>query len=115
VIKGDNAIVVRSVGNSRSFTIDLSTTVGRIPGICIFEAGNQASVDLKIGISIGRIVYLGRGNTSTGSITFSGNSSLNSGIVDLKGNLPSLAVAGAASAGCSKISATGNLDHYTCD
>lgn len=113
-IRSTSVLALRITGNQSKVTLDLSKTTGSIPGICVFLAGNQPHIDIDLGVSVGRMLYVARGNQASGSIRMESSGDIKSSFFDLRGNSPSVMISGASDALCAAASVFGDRGLFTC-
>lgn len=112
-VSATDILVAKITGNQNRLALNFRGEAGmRLAGICVFLAGNQAEVEIKSNLIIGRILYTARGNQSTGLIVAEEAGNVEEMIVDLGGNGASLNVAGVAS--CPAPRLKGNSASFKC-
>lgn len=107
-------LAIRVTGNQPKVNITSPSESASIGGVCIFVAGNQATVDLSIGVEVESLVYRGTGNRSTGKIVVSENGSIAEILATLTGNQSTLSVSGAGTYHCGTPVLKGNKTAYNC-
>jgi hypothetical protein len=113
-IRPTSVIALKINGNLSKVSLDLSKTTGSIQGICLFLAGNQPNLDLDLGVTVGRLLYVARGNRSLSSIRLEASGDIRSSFFDLRGNSPSVVLSGASNLLCSAAAVFGDRGLFTC-
>ena len=115
-IKESEVIALKINGNQESLVIDLvAEQSDRLQGVCLFLAGNQASLTLNVGIDLQRFVFIGRGNKSRGLVSVKEGASIHSLKADLKGNQTELHLEGDGDYPCEpEQEKRGNARGYSC-
>lgn len=94
-LTSSSVAAIKITGNQNSVSLMLAGAAeARLAGVCIFLAGNQARIDMDVGLNLERLVYVARGNQSHGELALSGNGTIGAMAVDLSGNGASLHISG---------------------
>jgi hypothetical protein len=94
-LTSSSVAAIKITGNQNSVSLMLAGAAdARLAGVCIFLAGNQARIDVDVGLNLERLVYVARGNQSHGELALSGNGTIGAMAVDLSGNGASLHISG---------------------
>jgi hypothetical protein len=110
-----SVVYIKVTGNQNTVTLNLEGDDGaRIEGLCIFLAGNQPEIKVNANVAIGRIVYIGRGNQSHGSINVAAGCSVDDVQADLAGNQSQLVVEGDGDFKCTNGKSKGNKPDLRC-
>ena len=114
-ITAGSVIALKVTGNQTRAVVSLGDdSERRVAGICLFVSGNQGDVELKAGLKVGRLVYIGRGNETKGQVTFFGSGQLDQLAVDLSGNRSSLALSGLGTRSGDAVRLSGHQASYSC-
>lgn len=109
----ETVLAVRVSGNQR--TLQLNFAAGeKIAGLCVFAAGNQPRIAVNSALDMKALVYVARGNSTSGTIHFDGNS-VDESVIDLGGNSQTLAISGLGSEPCDSANVKGNGHMLTCE
>ncbi|MFW7377313.1 MAG: hypothetical protein ACOH5I_00730 [Oligoflexus sp.] len=110
-INVDKVLVAKVTGNQNQLNLTVSATNDeKLPGICLFLAGNQAQVDLQNQIAIGRIHVIARGNKAKVNVQLAEGASIDEVSWDGRGNQPSLDIQGPGTYTCPENSFRGQLN-----
>ncbi len=94
-MKANSIVALKIVGNQSVVDLEMNASGQSIEGICIFMAGNKASLTITvIDLVIEKMVYLARGNQSSGAVALRDEAKIGELAVDLKGNQSHLEIFG---------------------
>lgn len=89
----NKGLVAKVTGNQNRLNLNISGE-GKIPGVCVFLAGNKNELHLKTQLSLANILLISRGNQSKAYIQVEKGSSVDSINWDARGNQASLSIQG---------------------
>lgn len=97
-LSSTNVVVAKIVGNQNRLIMNLQGDgEASLAGICLFLAGNQASVEVHTTMPVSRMLYTARGNQSNGILEASGGGDIRDMVVDMNGNGGIVSVTGVTS------------------
>lgn len=106
-------LAIRVTGNGPALRIQLTGDDGlQVKGICLFVAGDQASVRVSFNSDVGVLMYQGRGNQSSGSIAVGSSHYLDRIFGSLAGNQAHFEVSGEGHYPQGDIKLSGNGSTY---
>ncbi len=109
-----NVIVAKIVGNQNRLVLNLKGDgETSLAGICLFLAGNQASVEVQTTMPVSRLLYTARGNQSNGMITASEGGDVRDMVVDMSGHGGVATVSGVKSCPQPKLKGSGAVFNCT--
>jgi hypothetical protein len=114
-LSGKNPVYIKLTGNHPQVDLNIMGDGSvSLPGLCIFVAGNQGSINVNTSIVIKSLYYSGRGNQSAGVINVLQGGSLPSIAADLAGNMATLLIGGPGSHVCPASSLSGHSPSISC-
>lgn len=115
-VQQNGVIAVKLTGNKSRLNLNLAGTAegAKVKGVCLFLAGNQSTADVKVGLEVGTLVYVGRGNQSQGTVTVAEAGVIQKLAGDLSGNQSRLSITGAGDHPCEKVRTRGNDSSFVC-
>ncbi len=116
-ITSNTIVAIKITGNQGRMDLNLASHGDlQVKGICVFAAGNQARFNAKLGGTVGKMVYYGRGNRSQGNVTVAAGGAIESIYVDLAGNQSAFNISGDGDYTCpAGVKLRGNNTSTTCN
>lgn len=115
-ITANSVIAARVTGNRSNLNLNLQGGEETyVRGLCLFVAGNQGSAKVNVGLHLGQLLYVGRGNRSRGEVYVAANGKIDQVVANLSGNATTLQVAGPGNYYCAASRVSGNSGGVSCD
>jgi hypothetical protein len=126
-IAGNQSSMKLSIGSTGIYAFKVSGNQSRLDlniksseettlrGLCLFVAGNQARAYVNTSVSIGKLVYFGRGNQSLTEINFDQDAILEDASISLSGNQAKLYLNQDSEFSCPIPEIKGNQAEYRCE
>lgn len=113
-IRAASVISVKITGHQSALNLDLSKASGAIAGICLFAAGDQPKIDVALGLTVGRFVYVARGNQASLNLHLETSGDIKSSVFDAKGSGPTMSITGASDQMCSAATVLSDRSQFSC-
>jgi len=114
-ITANSVVAAKVTGNRSSFTLNLQGDENTyVRGICIFVAGNQGSANVNVGVHLGQLLFVARGNRGSGSVHVQEGGRIDQVVSSLSGNATRLNVSGPGRFVCGESRVSGNAEGVNC-
>lgn len=114
-LKTDQYVAIKLAGRQTSLDLVVTGALGlKVPGICVFVTGHEATANIFLGLDVGKLVYIGRGDESQCQVQVSENTVLSELSTDLAGNQAGFKIGGAGSFACGEVRQKGHKPSFQC-
>jgi len=112
-LTSNTVVAIKLSGNQTYLDLNLAGR-GSIAGMCIFVTGNQAIASVNTAVRLGNLIYIGRGNRSSGDIEVKASGEVSNIVADLRGNRASLSIHGEGIYNCNKANVIDKTGGFRC-
>ncbi len=112
-ITSSDVLAIKLAGSRSDLDLSLAGA-SSIRGLCLFLAGNESRATVNVGVHLGSLVYIGRGNRSSANIVIEQGGSLGALAGDLNGNSANLSIFGGEDFPCETVLQRNSKSNFQC-